>query len=284
MMSRNQLIVAAIAALAAVFAGPVAARAAEATFTRDLTVNGRIDLSVVSGSGKVHLTAGPAGHLHIVGHVKSGWGNQREDAVRKIADHPPIEQTGNIVRIGQKHPNEEHVSIDYEIQAPADCYLDAATGSGNVSDEGVGVNAKLGAGSGNIQATNMHGEFTVSTGSGSIDVSQSGPGDVKASTGSGTIHLSNLRGGLHASTGSGSIHVQGTPAAPWHITADSGNVEIETGNAAFTLEASAGSGTIQCNRQIASLAVEGRHRLQGNISGGGPEVHIGTGSGSIHIN
>ena len=61
----------------------------------------------------------------------------------------------------------------------------AASGSGNVTDDGVGKNAKLSTGSGNIHATGLQGGFSVETGSGNIYAEQTGDGDVKAETGSG---------------------------------------------------------------------------------------------------
>ena len=268
------------AALAATAVLP--ARAAEATFERDLLVAGRVDLTVNTGSGSIHLTSGPAGHVHIFARVKSGWGSN-DAAAREIAANPPIQQTGNIVRIGATHRNLGNISIDYEIQAPPDAYLDAASGSGNVTDEGVGANARLSTGSGSIHATGLQGGFTVQTGSGNIDAAQTGSGDVKAETGSGTIEIKNLHGGLRAGTGSGNIKVDGTPAASWRISTGSGSVELWTGNAALTLDAGTGSGSVHCDREIVSQGTTDRHHLKGAIGGGGPAVHIGTGSGNIRI-
>jgi len=265
-----------------VFAATVPARATEATFQRDLTITGRVDLTVHTGSGYIHLTTGPAGRVHIFARVKSGWGTN-DAMVQEIAAHPPIQQTGNIVRIGAGHQNLGNVSIDYEIQAPPDAYLDAASGSGSVTDDGVGANARLSTGSGSIHATGLQGGFTVQTGSGNIDAAQTSPGDVKAETGSGSIELKNLHGGLRAGTGSGNIKVDGTPAAFWRISTGSGSVELWTGNAALTLDAGTGSGSIHCDREIVSQGTMDHHHLKGAIGGGGPMVHIGTGSGSIRI-
>jgi len=254
----------------------------EATFQRDLTINGRLDLTISTGSGFIHLTSGPAGRVHIFARVKAGWGAS-DEMVQEIAAHPPIEQTGNIVRIGADHRNLGNISIEYEIQAPADAYLDAATGSGNIIDNGVGANAKLSTGSGNIQATGLQGDFTVHTGSGNIEASQSGAGNVRASTGSGSIALKYLHGGLDAGTGSGNIRVDGSPAAPWRLHAGSGNVELWTGGAGLSLDASTGSGNIHSDRELAMPGEINHHHVKGTIGGGGPPVRIETGSGSIRI-
>ncbi len=272
--------VTALTALVAVLSVP--ARATEATFERDLTVSGRVDLAINNGSGFIHLTNGPAGHVRIFARVRSGWGTS-DNSVQDVAAHPPIQQTGNIVRIGAAHRSLGNVSIDYEIQAPADAYLDAASGSGNITDDGVGANARLSTGSGSIQATGLKGDFTVGTGSGNIEAEQVSPGDVKANTGSGSIELKNVHGGLHAGTGSGHIKVEGTPTASWRIHTGSGSVELWTENAGLTLEASTGSGGIHTDREISSLGSIDRHHVKGAIGGGGPEVRVDTGSGSIKV-
>ncbi len=279
-MKRLLAVAAAFTVASVLAAAP--ARATEATFERDLTVNGRVDLSVTTGSGSIHLTVGPVGRVHVFGRVKAGWGGS-DAKVREIAAHPPIEQTGNIVRVGLKHQNLNNISIDYEVQAPPEAFLDAASGSGNVTDDGVGANAKLSTGSGSIHATGLQGGFSLQTGSGNIYAEQAGAGDVKAGTGSGSIELKNLRGGLRAGTGSGNIKVAGTPAAPWRIQTGSGNVELWTGNAALTLDAGTGSGNVHCDREIVSQGTVGHHHVKGNIGGGGPVVHVGTGSGNIRI-
>jgi hypothetical protein len=268
------------AALVAMVAAP--AFCSEATFERNLQVKGTVELTMANGSGFVHLTPGTGGQIHIYGRVHSNWG-ANDEQVRRIAANPPVEQTGSIVRIGARHEDMHNISIDYEIQAPVDVYLNAASGSGEVTDDGVGQNAKLSTGSGNIHATGLHGSFSVETGSGGIYAEQTGDGDVKAETGSGTIELRNLHGGLHAETGSGSIKVGGTPSGPWKLQTGSGNVELSTGSAPLTLDAETGSGNIHTNQEMTTQGTSNRHHITGKINGGGPMVRVETGSGSIQV-
>ena len=267
-------------AFLALMAVPVLA--SEATFDKTLTVNGQAELSVSTGSGNIHLTRGSDSRVHIFGRVKTGWGGD-ENKMREIAAHPPIEQTGNIIRIGEHHENLHNISIDYEIEAPANTFLDAGSGSGNVTDDGVGQNSKLSTGSGNIHATGLKGSFSVNTGSGNIFAEQEGEGDVKAQTGSGNVELKNLKGGLRGGTGSGDIKVAGTPTNPWHLGTGSGNVEFWAGNAPLTLDASTGSGSIHSDKEMLTQGNSDKHHITGKINGGGPTVRIETGSGDIRV-
>jgi hypothetical protein len=273
-------------ATAALALAAIPALAAEATFERTLTVNGRVELSIATGSGYIHLTQGSGNQIHVFGRVKSNcWGVNcpSDEKVREIAANPPIEQTGNIVRVGVHHENLHNLSIDYEIQAPADAYLDAGSGSGNVTDDGVGENAKLNTGSGSIHATGLHGSFTVNTGSGNIYAEQIGQGDVKANTGSGPIELKDVKGGLRAETGSGNIKVDGTPAEDWKLQTGSGSVQFTPGNTAFTLDASTGSGSVHTDRDMVVQGSFDKHHITGKFNGGGPTVRISTGSGDIRV-
>jgi DUF4097 and DUF4098 domain-containing protein YvlB len=260
----------------------IPALATEQTFERTLAISGRAELTVSTGSGNIHITQGSGNQIHIVGRVKSNWGGS-DEKVHEIAANPPIEQTGNIIRIGTKHENLHNISIDYEIQAPADSYLDAGSGSGNVTDEGVGENAKLNTGSGNVHATGLHGGFNVGTGSGNVYAEQSGSGDVKAETGSGNIELKNLHGGLKAETGSGDIKVGGAPTESWKLETGSGGVELWVGDAPLTLDAESGSGGIHTDREMLTQGSTDKHHVTGKLNGGGPTVRVETGSGDIRV-
>ncbi|KAA6464789.1 DUF4097 domain-containing protein [Acidobacteria bacterium AB60] len=269
--------------VAALALAALPALASEATFERNLQVNGRVELSVATGSGNIHLTRGSGNQVHIFGRVKSSsWGGG-EERVHDIASNPPIEQTGNIIRIGKNHDNWRNISIDYEIQAPEDSFLEASSGSGDLNDEGVGENAKLSTGSGNIHASGLKGAFTVNTGSGDIVAEQNGTGDVRAQTGSGNIELRNLHGGLRAGTGSGDIKIGGSPAGEWKLETGSGNIEFWPGNTGLTLDASTGSGTVHSDHEMTVQGSFDHHHITGKINGGGPTVRIQTGSGDVRI-
>jgi DUF4097 and DUF4098 domain-containing protein YvlB len=255
-----------------------------ATFERNLSVNGRVELSVSTGSGYIHLTRGSDNQVHVYGKVHSNnWGDNNDARVHEIAANPPIEQTGNIIRIGTHHENMHNISIDYEIQAPATSYLEAGSGSGDIKVDGVGNNAKLSTGSGSIHATGLQGGFTLNTGSGDIFADQTGEGDVKAQTGSGSIELREIHGGLKAGTGSGDIKIAGTPSMDWKLETGSGSIEFWPGNTGFTLDASTGSGSVHTEKEMTVQGSFDKHHITGKVNGGGPTVRIETGSGDVRI-
>jgi len=103
------------------------------SFERTLSVSGAAQFTVSTGSGNIHLKRSSSNQIHIHGQIHvSREGN--EDQARQIAANPPIEQTGDIVRVGQHQEQWRGISIDYEIEAPAGILLNANSGSGNIVD------------------------------------------------------------------------------------------------------------------------------------------------------
>ena len=254
-----------------------AAFAAEKSFDRTLSVNGPVTLHVSTGSGYIRVSPGSDNQVHIVGHVKgsnNSWfgGGSSDEAVSRVADHPPIDQAGNIIRVGDEHSGDffRHVSIDYEITTPANTMLvaesgsgdlqlsnlngtvKAHTGSGSIRAEKLGAGSRLETGSGSIEANDLMGSTTLQTGSGEIHAQLSSAGDVVAGTGSGDIKLGNVQGALKAETGSGTLDISGQPTAPWKLETGSGDISLRVGNAHFNLDADTGSGSVKSDFPIST--------------------------------
>ena len=274
----------AVAALAAFV--PAAAHAADGTFDKTLHVNGQVMLSVGTGSGYIHVSPGAGNEVHIVGHVHAsdwGFGASAEDRVRQVVDHPPIEQTGNIVSIGHHADWIHNVSIDYDITTPRGTQLEASSGSGDLRIQDLGGPLKASTGSGSIQASGATGIVGLESGSGDIRADLRAAEDVKAQTGSGSIHLQGVDGALFARTGSGDVEVGGQPSSGWKIDTGSGSVTLNTGSAHFTLDASTDSGGVHSDPPLTTHGSFDRHHVQGDINGGGPTVRVSTGSGDVRI-
>jgi DUF4097 and DUF4098 domain-containing protein YvlB len=300
------------------------ALAADGSFQRTLAVSGRVDLEAATGSGDIRVRTGAAGSVQVVGHIRArdDFRATADEKIRFLTANPPIEQSGNVVRIGRiedaKYKN--NVSISYEIVTPSDTRLTAHTGSGNISAEGVlapteattgsgdikisGVGAEvrartgsgnvevdgaqgaaeLSTGSGDIRAGRLAGALRARTGSGDIRADFAKPGDADASTGSGIIELNGVKGSLTARTGSGDIRVGGEPTAAWVVHSSSGDVTLRlSGSAAFDLDAHASSGDITLNHPVTVSGTLSRKTVKGKIRGGGAMMEVRAGSGNIRI-
>ncbi|MGO4882546.1 MAG: hypothetical protein ACLP59_17185 [Bryobacteraceae bacterium] len=120
---------------------PSAVAQREGSFDRTLTVNGAVDLTVETSSGRIQVRPGDTSTVRIHGEIRADNEFSGGDGARihEIETNPPITQTGNTVRISL--PADErlrrHISISYEVVVPQQTRLRAHTGSGSESVEGI---------------------------------------------------------------------------------------------------------------------------------------------------
>ncbi|HEX8817637.1 MAG TPA: DUF4097 family beta strand repeat-containing protein [Terriglobales bacterium] len=296
----------------------------EGSFQRTLQVSGPVNLDVQTGSGDIQIHGGSSGQVQVNARIKvSNWfGSDNDERVRRIEQNPPIQQSGNDIRIGHiDDPDLRHnISISYDISVPADSQVHAHSGSGEQRISGVtgGVEVDAGsgdlkidnvggrvrahtgsgaitldhvqgsvhaeAGSGDIRGNDIAGGFEAHTGSGQIEVSQSAPGAVSVETGSGNVEVRGIRGSLDASTGSGDVRVEGEPTGGWTIHTSSGGVQLKIGSGTgFDVDARTSSGSISTTQSVAVQGSMGHKELRGKVNGGGVPVTIRTSSGDIEI-
>ncbi|HEU4981208.1 MAG TPA: DUF4097 family beta strand repeat-containing protein [Acidobacteriaceae bacterium] len=265
---------------------PAALFAAEGTFDRTLHVTGAATLNVSTGSGYIHITPGPAGSVHIIGHIHASSGlfsSSPGQSAREVADHPPITQNGNQIDIG-KHTHYNNVSIDYVITVPRGTIVSTAAGSGDINVSNLGASLRAETGSGDIEVNDLTGTVALNTGSGTIHAMMNNAEHVRVGTGSGNIRLTGVTGKLYAETGSGDIEISGNPQADWKIVTGSGKVTLNTGNSRYSLDASTGSGNIHSDPPLTVHGTANPFHVSGDINGGGgPTVRVQTGSGGVRI-
>ncbi len=297
--------------------------AAEGTFERTLHVDGSVDLQIDTGAGSINVRTGSSNEIRVTGHIRSNdWMDSGAERVRKLESNPPIQQSGNDIRIGHiDDPDLRHnISISYDVVVPAGTELRSNTGSGNqeisgisgsleantgsgslkissigssvrahsgsgdIAIDGAGGSVLVRTGSGSIHATGVAGGFDGETGSGHLTLEQTAPGSVRAETGSGGLDLHNLHGSLQAQAGSGSIHADGEATGGWMVHTGSGSVELRLPqSASFDLDAHTGSGSINLSHPVTVEGSIGKKDVHGKVGGGGVPVNVQTGSGSIEI-
>jgi hypothetical protein len=297
-------------AMLAGFWANAAQAGAKGSFERTLSVDEAILLDVSTGSGSIAIKSGDVGTVTVVGHIKVGsaWssrsGAEAEELVAQFEANPPVELENGRLSVGhiKDRAYRKNVSISYEIVVPANTEVksdsgsgsqevsgiaapvDADTGSGSITLTDIGGPVKANTGSGRIKAERVAGAFEAHTGSGSITMSQVSPGDVEATTGSGSIDLQGVAGSLQAKAGSGRINIQGEQTGDWKINTGSGSVSIDLpDDAAFRLDAESSSGGITIDHPVTVQGKISKRHLRGDVRGGGSELYIDTGSGSIKI-
>jgi DUF4097 and DUF4098 domain-containing protein YvlB len=285
---RPLLVVLALAGTATGCAVDAQIATATGSFSRQLTVSGPVDLEVKTGSGSIEIRRGEANTVQVAGEIRAqrGFWNEvgAEERIRAIESAPPIQQTGNAIRLGELDERiGRNVSISYIITVPAATRVRSQTGSGSHRNDSLAGPVEAETGSGSIRVGEIGTSVTASTGSGSIDVRGAQQG-LTARTGSGSITARGARGVVHAQTGSGGIDIEGSPTANWVIETGSGGVSLRVPtNAAFEVDARSSSGSVRTAHPIETTGAVSQRRLQGRIRGGGPRVEVSTGSGSIRL-
>ena len=300
------------------------AASSEGSFQRTLQVTGAVNLDLDTGSGSVNVRTGSSSEVQVTGHIKTtNWlGGNADERVKRIEANPPIQQSGNDIRIGHIDDSEllHNISISYDLVVPAETQLHSHTGSGSqsveglqkqieiesgsgslkISDIGDTVRAETGSGeiqidrvkgnvrtksgSGSIRATDIAGGFEGRTGSGHITLEQTASGSVLANTGSGGMELRGVHGSLDARAGSGTITAEGNPTGSWTVDSGSGNIHLKlASDAGFDLDAHTSSGSITVSQPVTVQGTMGHKELRGKVHGGGVPVQVETGSGNIEI-
>jgi hypothetical protein len=306
-------------------ASQATAQPPEGSFERALTVTGSVDLNIRAGSGQIRVHPGSANTVRVAARLRAGnsWlrSGDVEARIRQIERNPPIEQQGNVIRIGRFADDDLHqnISISYDVTVPADTKLEARTGSGSLDigeikgpvdassgSGGITIGRIAGAvvasagsgnievegaaslsartGSGDVRAGAVAGPTTARSGSGSIRIAQAGKGDVEVSASSGGVTLTGVDGAAHVTCSSGSIEIDGRPTGPWSLDASSGGVTVGLPpDASFDLDARTSSGSIDSVHPVTVTGRIDKRKITGTVRGGGPLVEIHSSSGNIRI-
>jgi DUF4097 and DUF4098 domain-containing protein YvlB len=236
------------------------------TFHRTLTVSGPVTLDVVSAPGGIAITSGPSDSVVVHAVIKPLFGQLDLDLaqanIRALEQYPPIEQTGNRIRIGYtKNPALlRGVSISFEIETPHASEVHAKTQSGGININGVSGPVEAQTSSGKTEMTNLAGDVKVTGHSGAISI-RGVDGRVTAHCTSGGIQLTGIASGVDAETTSGRLELADIHGDV-HTTTHSGSILIDNVKGSVVAHNSSGS--------IDALQLGG-------------SIHAETGSGAIRI-
>jgi Toastrack DUF4097 len=294
-------------------------------FERSFDANEAPKLDVSTFRGKIDVTVGDPGRVTVAGTVtvRTGW-NVPSDALeiaRRIAARPPIDQSGNTIRLRSPSDDTEQraVTVSYQVRVPRGAEVlavsdsgaiavrgvsgsvevrtqssaidlsglggtaDVTTGSGAVTVNGVAGALAVATGSSAFTGRSLRGDVRIRTQSGAVDAVLAGTGDVDVETGSSGIQLQGVRGTLNVKTRSGRVEIQGVPAEPWDVSTGSSAVRMMIGSHnGLAIDATTDSGSVV----VDGAAVQGsisKGRVAGTIGGGGPLVRSFSRSGSIHM-
>ena len=317
----------AVLAVAVWAAAAAPALAQRLAFERTIDVMPGATLDVTTVRGRIDVTTHEARQIRIDGtvtiRVSAGFTAPADPVVlaRRVADRPPIEVAGNVVRLRPPANADElrTLTVAYQVRVPRDTTIIVGTDSGEVTIDGVTAPVTVTTESSAISLSRLEGKTEVKTGSGDVKVdraagglhvvtqsssitlralsgalearTQSGAvrvsfaaaGSADVETGSSAIQLEGLSGRTKVRTQSGRVELGGAPTDGWDVTTGSSVIEAAfEPSAKFTLEATSTSSSVR----VTGLSVDGftaKERVSGKVGGGGPMVRLASRSGQIHI-
>ena len=312
----------AVSCAALAFAGCAMGPAASGSFDRTLTVSGPIRLELNNTSGNVAISGSSDKKVHIHADARaSGFGFESPDKrMQQLLANPPIEQHGDVIRIGEEMRHIRNVSISYVIEVPHETEIvssvlsgvqaiqdvrgpvnaKAASGSirvnhierqtqlsslsGSIRADNIGDDLRANSASGSVTVSNVKGDVRISALSGSTQIMKPG-GRVEASTASGNVDVEGATSDVKANAASGRVSVNGNPGTSsyWDLKTASGTVQLGVpSNANFHLSAEAVSGEIKSDVPVV-VEEQGKHSLRARVGTGGGRVEVHTISGEIRL-
>jgi len=257
-------------------------------WSKTYSISGHADLQVHTDDGDVKIFS--ADQKQIVAHVTTEGYKIGPNDVR-IDEN----QSGDHVTITVKTPHDHlnffggmHRAVHVQITVPRELDLEATTGDGSMDVQPVSGHIQLRSGDGSIRADGIRGDISMHTGDGGIDGSGL-DGTLAADSGDGSIRISGRFDGLTVNTGDGSVDASAGAGSkmnsPWTLHSGDGsiNLHIPSDIRAY-VDLRTGDGSI--NLDGVSVNVEGaveRSHIRGNINGGGGELKVTSGDGSIHL-
>lgn len=274
--------VAAIALAAVSFA----ARPANAEeWTKTYTVSGRAHVRVETNDGAVRITTGDSKQIELRV-LYTGYTVDKNLTINSKQDGDLVELTARI------HNNWggwgiNHRTLRLEVRMPREADLNVDTGDGSVEAQALNGSVDIHTGDGHIRVDGAKGDIRLRTGDGSIE-GHDLDGKMEATTGDGHVTLEGRFDSLNIKTGDGSITARAGAgsrlANSWNIRTGDGSVDLSLpGDLHANIEASTNDGRISLGIPVTVEGTFSTSRISGKMNGGGEQLTVHTGDGSIHL-
>ena len=257
----------------------------------------------VTGTPELHLTTFDGGiEIQAWDKPDVAIDVEKRGATKEAVDSLEVKasQQGNRIELEVKRPRSEtfsgfgfHQSASARliVSVPRDVNITARTGDGSIKVERVSGRFELRTGDGGINAVDVGGELVLDTGDGSVTV-EGARGRLEVDTGDGGVNVAGRLTAVKLHTGDGSIVYRAESGSEmsdnWEITTGDGGVTLYLPqNFGAEIDAHTGDGSIRNDLDILGGPErergENRRTLRGRLGGGGREIRVRTGDGTIRF-
>jgi len=293
---------ASLALLAAAIVMAPSARAEETV--KSFTVSGRATVRVETNDGSVRVSASDTKQVEFRVEYQ-GYELNKSLTVETRQDGDKVELVARVrghwgISWGHNSRN-----LRIEVRMPREADLSVDTGDGSVQAASINGSVKVHTGDGSVKADSLTGTIDLHTSDGSITVDTL-KGDIRLRTGDGSIEARNVDGkveadsgdghirlagrfdALNVKTGDGSVDTQVQPGSKmttsWSVRTGDGSVDIVLpSDFQANIDATTGDGHISLGVPVTVEGTFNKSQVRGKLNGGGQELLIHTGDGSIRL-
>lgn len=271
-------------------------------YSYNLQPGGRVSVDTFNGS--VEVLSWEKDAVQITGTKYAS----REEDLANIRIDVKADDSSVQVRVVRPELRRGNMGAKFFIRVPQQVHLDLIRSSnGPIRVEDVEGDSRLETSNGAIRLRKIVGRLDARTSNGGIE-----GGDVEGAavlrTSNGAIRMDRIRGGVQATTSNGPIHIaMMAPPAGERLEFASSNGSIELGfvelpgnevrastsNSSVTLRlppttkaqlrAGTSNSSITSELDVDTHGVLNKNRLEGELNGGGPLIHLTTSNGAIRL-
>jgi Putative adhesin len=253
-------------------------------WSKTYPISARADVHVQTDDGNVSVSSADQKDVYV--HVTTSRYRIPDDV--KIEESQSGDSVTIHVRVGHSWGFFGHGgSVRVELRVPHESNLDVNTGDGNVDAQPVSGNVRINTGDGNINANGIKGDIYMHSGDGHIEGANL-DGTLKVDTGDGHVTVGGRFDSLDVRTGDGNIDASANSGSKvangWNLHSGDGRINLRVpGDLSANLDAHTGDGTITVDMDVTVSGSLGHSTVRGKINGGGGELRITSGDGSIHV-
>ena len=282
----------------------VAPRVRAEEVIKSYTVAGRANVQVNTNDGGVRITTSDTKQVEFRVEYQ-GYEVGKNLRIDARQDGDKVELTARITGNWGFSWGHNSRRLHIEVRMPREADLQVQTGDGAVQAESIHGTVNVHTGDGSVKASSLSGTIDLHTSDGSITVDNL-KGDVRLRTGDGSIEARDLDGKVEADSGDGHIRIAGrfdslnvktgdgsvdTRVLPgskmvtsWTIRTGDGSVDLVLPSDFQTnIDASTGDGHISLGIPVTVEGTFKNSEMHGKMNGGGQQLTIHTGDGSIRL-
>jgi len=275
-----------LCATAMLSAALFSATASAEEWTKNYTVSGRANVHVDTNDGSVRVTTGDTKQVELRV-IYNGYTLDKNLEIKSKQDGDRVDPSARETM----HWNWGiHVNrgLRLEVRMPKNADLSVDSGDGSVEAQTITGNLDIHTGDGHIRVDGAKGQIKLRTGDGSIE-GRDLDGKIEADSGDGHITLDGRFDTLNIRTGDGSINAHALPGSKvlsaWNIHTGDGSVDLTVpSDLNANIDASTNDGRISLGIPVTVEGQFSNSKIHGKMNGGGEQLTIHTGDGSIRLN